>query len=331
MSRMIVISAIMASMMVMALGSFAPGEPPARRPAGPIDRQIAFSVTYRVADMVVRLPPVYIGAVPVDKPGVNPPDNVVDFDALIEFIESTVKPSSWAVVGGPGSINPSEKDLSIIVNQTQDVHKEIAGTLERFRRLQDSDVRLNLMFLNVAGKSLPAGLSSSKLRNGVMLRPEQLDQLLAAAGHDGRLDHMQHHLTVQNGQEAWIGVAAREGRGQGVVLRVLPVIPIDQRHMRLTLLAQPAVRDMAQAAVPEPVPPSLDAARLRGPWLAEWADPIIQSGRWIRVTVSKGSSLVAEIAADAKESRQGGSGNPAVTAAKVHRLVVITPQTVISK
>ena len=72
-----------------------------------------------------------------------------DFDSLIDLITSTVKPTTWDDVGGPGSIAPFETNLSIVVSQTQDVHEEIADLLEQLRRLQDLQVTIEVRFITL--------------------------------------------------------------------------------------------------------------------------------------------------------------------------------------
>ena len=56
-------------------------------------------------------------------------EDEADFDSLIDLITSTIKPTSWDEVGGPGSIMPFENRMSIVVSQTQDVHEEIEDML----------------------------------------------------------------------------------------------------------------------------------------------------------------------------------------------------------
>ena len=72
-----------------------------------------------------------------------------DFDSLIDLITSTVKPTTWDGVGGPGSIAPFETNLSIVVSQTQDVHEEIVDLLEQLRRLQDLQVTIEVRFITL--------------------------------------------------------------------------------------------------------------------------------------------------------------------------------------
>ncbi len=72
-----------------------------------------------------------------------------DFDSLIELITSTIQPTTWDEVGGPGSIAPFETNLSIVVSQTQEVHEEIVDLLEQLRRLQDLQVTIEVRFITL--------------------------------------------------------------------------------------------------------------------------------------------------------------------------------------
>ncbi len=72
-----------------------------------------------------------------------------DFESLIDLITSTVKPTSWASVGGQGDIRPFETNLSIVVSQTQDVHEEIVDLLEQLRRMQDLQVTIEVRFITL--------------------------------------------------------------------------------------------------------------------------------------------------------------------------------------
>ena len=72
-----------------------------------------------------------------------------DFDSLIDLITSTIKPTSWDEVGGPGSIRPFETNLSLVVSQTQEVHEEIVDLLEQLRRLQDLQVTIEVRFITL--------------------------------------------------------------------------------------------------------------------------------------------------------------------------------------
>ena len=72
-----------------------------------------------------------------------------DFDSLIELITTTIQPTTWDTVGGPGSIAPFETNLSLVVSQTQEVHEEIVDLLEQLRRMQDLQVTIEVRFITL--------------------------------------------------------------------------------------------------------------------------------------------------------------------------------------
>ena len=80
-------------------------------------------------ELITRVYPVIDLVLPLGvTDGVEP-----DFDSLIDLITSTVRPTSWEEVGGPGSIRPLETKMSIVVSQTQEVHEEINDLLRQLR------------------------------------------------------------------------------------------------------------------------------------------------------------------------------------------------------
>ncbi len=68
---------------------------------------------------------------------------------LTNFIESTCQPDSWEHVAGNGSIKVNETTLSLVVRQTQDVHREIRDLLEEMRRQLDLQAALQVETLTV--------------------------------------------------------------------------------------------------------------------------------------------------------------------------------------
>jgi hypothetical protein len=54
-----------------------------------------------------------------------------DYDSLIDLITSTIMPTTWDSVGGPGSIMPANGTL--VISQTQAVHEEIENLLANLR------------------------------------------------------------------------------------------------------------------------------------------------------------------------------------------------------
>ncbi len=72
-----------------------------------------------------------------------------DFDSLMSLITSTIQPTSWDEVGGPGSIAEFATNLSLVISQTQEVHEQIVDLLEQLRRLQDLQVTIEVRFITL--------------------------------------------------------------------------------------------------------------------------------------------------------------------------------------
>jgi general secretion pathway protein D len=75
---------------------------------------------------------------------------LADFDTLMELIQSTIAPDTWADAGGSGAIEPFPTNLSLVVSQTQDVHDQLADLLEQLRRLQDLQVAIEVRFIRLS-------------------------------------------------------------------------------------------------------------------------------------------------------------------------------------
>ena len=72
-----------------------------------------------------------------------------DFQSLIMLITETIAPTTWATVGGAGTIREFATNLSLVVSQTQDVHDQIADLLDQLRRLQDLQVTIEVRFISL--------------------------------------------------------------------------------------------------------------------------------------------------------------------------------------
>ena len=72
-----------------------------------------------------------------------------DFDTLIELITTTIDPDTWEEVGGQGTIAGFPTNLSLVVQQTQEVHNKIADLLAQLRRLQDLQVTIEVRFITL--------------------------------------------------------------------------------------------------------------------------------------------------------------------------------------
>jgi len=88
-------------------------------------------------------------SVPAGGPGNLGGGSMADFDSLIDLITTTVQPTTWDAVGGPGTIYPFETNLSLVISQTQEVHEEVVDLLEQLRRLQDLQVTIEVRFITL--------------------------------------------------------------------------------------------------------------------------------------------------------------------------------------
>jgi hypothetical protein len=67
-------------------------------------------------------------------------DEAGDFSGLIDMITSSIAPTTWDEVGGPGAIAENQNAMSIAVSQTDDVHEEIVVLLAALRRVRDDQL-----------------------------------------------------------------------------------------------------------------------------------------------------------------------------------------------
>jgi len=216
-----------------------------------VDRKnVLYTVTYNVADLVLPPPQRLVTANPASAEAKNNQTTPeADFDSLIDLIASTVKPTTWDTVGGPGSITPFKTNLSIVVTQTQAVHKEITVLLEQLRRLQDISVMVESRIVVLPGDAVPEG-SREKLdqwaalpnpwQNGerpdtrrTTLDPQQLRRLVDAASKNGATTAFRR-VTTMNGQMAAMSFPAENGKVSWAEIQA--VVSNDCRRVRLTLV-----------------------------------------------------------------------------------------------
>ena len=65
---------------------------------------------------------------------ISTPEGRTGYDSLLQLLTSTVRPTSWAEVGGPGSIQPLEASSSLSISQTWEIHVSIRNSLADLRR-----------------------------------------------------------------------------------------------------------------------------------------------------------------------------------------------------
>jgi type II secretory pathway component GspD/PulD (secretin) len=71
-------------------------------------------------------------------------------DQLINLIRSTIAPTSWDTMGGPGTLEYFPLNHALVINQTPDIQEQIQDLLSALRRLQDQEVAVEVRFITVA-------------------------------------------------------------------------------------------------------------------------------------------------------------------------------------
>jgi type II secretory pathway component GspD/PulD (secretin) len=70
-------------------------------------------------------------------------------DRLIKLITRTIAPRTWGVKGGRGTIDYFPQTTSLVVNQVPEVQDQIADLLAALRRLQDTEVVVEVKFVEI--------------------------------------------------------------------------------------------------------------------------------------------------------------------------------------
>ena len=74
-----------------------------------------------------------------------------DFTPLIDLIQSTIQSDSWEDSGtGEGTIQAYPANLSLVVNNTQEVQDEIVDLLKKLRELNDVQIVIEVRFITLA-------------------------------------------------------------------------------------------------------------------------------------------------------------------------------------
>ncbi|HEX4142821.1 MAG TPA: hypothetical protein VHY91_04660 [Pirellulales bacterium] len=100
--------------------------------------------------ILAQMPQLNSGPRTVGGPGGLGGGQQPDFDSLTDLITSTIQPTSWDEVGGPGSIQEFSTNLSLVISQTQEVHEQIVDLLRQLRRLQDLQVTIEVRYITLS-------------------------------------------------------------------------------------------------------------------------------------------------------------------------------------
>jgi general secretion pathway protein D len=73
-----------------------------------------------------------------------------DFEPLIEQILGIRPQGSWEDFGGQGTIHENPMNLTLTIDQTQEMHEKIRDLLDQMRRLQDLQVTIEVRFITLS-------------------------------------------------------------------------------------------------------------------------------------------------------------------------------------
>jgi type II secretory pathway component GspD/PulD (secretin) len=70
-------------------------------------------------------------------------------EMLIKLITNTIATNTWSSAGGPGTIEYFPLGQALVINQTPDVHQQVADLLNALRRLQDLQVSVEVRMISL--------------------------------------------------------------------------------------------------------------------------------------------------------------------------------------
>ena len=152
---------------------------------------------------------------------------------LIDTITSTIDPTAWEDVGGPGSIAPVASQQLLVVSQSRSVQEQVANYLDTLRRHVETrpQIRIEAHWLWLTEPEL-ASLLGDQDKAGPeagdvvpeaawkKLRQEKRDDADNAAGNMVEMNAFEAILKGQNGQLI-SGVSGRQTR---VMISLIPVV-----------------------------------------------------------------------------------------------------------
>ncbi|HEY7424384.1 MAG TPA: hypothetical protein VH682_09170 [Gemmataceae bacterium] len=138
-------------------------------------------------------------------------------DRLIKLITDTIAPRSWSAKGGRGTIDYYPLTMSLVINQTPAVQDQIADLLAAQRRLLDTEVSVEVKFVDITEEVFQdlqrkdmLGKQDKKTHahgNVAFLDDARVFRIMEAVQADVRSSVMQApKLTVFSGQKAAINV-----------------------------------------------------------------------------------------------------------------------------
>ncbi len=172
-----------------------------------------------------------------------------DFDSLIETITSTVEPTTWDEVGGPGSIRSFDATTGMLIfSQTQETHQRTERLLEQIRATNSKVplVTVRALWLLLDMKQLDDLLASKSGKAGGVDRKSLRAMAEKAKGYVGMISCFSGqtvHIASSHGRSAVVGAIPVVGSGIGYQ----PIVSNPQCGAMLQVT--PQVRPGAKTAV----------------------------------------------------------------------------------
>jgi hypothetical protein len=144
-----------------------------------------------------------------------------DFDSLIDLIKTSVKPTTWDDVGGPGSIAPLEGPAGMLVfHQTQEIHQRTEKLLEQIREARSKVplVTVRAFWLLLDMKQLDDLLASKSGKGGGIDRKtlrEMAEKVKGYAGTISCFSGQTVHIASTRSRSAVVGAIPVVGSGIG--------------------------------------------------------------------------------------------------------------------
>jgi hypothetical protein len=283
-----------------------PAKTQARRESHNVRNNSYYTVTYNVGDLVVRSQKIVLDKTASSGTKEQAASEPPDFDGLIDLITGTIKPETWEDVGEPGTIRGFPANLSLIITQTQEVHKEIVALLEQLRRLDDVTVMLDTRVVVVPQAVVPEGtrekidewaqvpclLPSGEGWGSVRMTHDarQVNGLIDVADRDGS-ETPARRVTTLNGQIAVMSFPAENGKMHWATLQA--VVSKDRRRVRFTL--------------------------------------VLDEKQVVRGSISDGKTLLVDLPPLDDKSQKGGQHPADAKASSTRRLLLVTPHILIAQ
>lgn len=253
-------------------------------PAGTFTHDLNIPIT--VSSSGPSVPP--FKAVAPDCKPVSTPKSTEDI--LIQTIVNTVSPQNWSSAGGSGTVDYFPLGYALVINQTADIHEQVAELLAALRRLQDIEVAVETRLLTTADDGLLERCCNADNGMGIrFLDADQVYHLLDRAQKDPRTNALQApKVTVFNGQAAELQLqekqcfvtgldAVCEGKNVffrprkdvvpvGLRIALQPTCSADHRFVRLSInVASTVVASAKKLAVTAVGNPRTDATEVLPP------------------------------------------------------------------